>query len=107
VSSGERWIQAAALIVPIVVAWFAYRSATRANKITSDGADRTKLTDDLQEEVSALRVVVGETRQEADALRFRMRALNDYLDLCIAKMRREGIEPPPVPAMARHPWEGL
>ena len=102
----EQWIQIATVVVPIVAALLAYKSATKANRITADTADRTKLTDDLQEEVTALRAVVGATREEADALRFRMRALNDYLDLCLAVMRREGIDPPPVPAMARHPWEG-
>jgi cbb3-type cytochrome oxidase subunit 3 len=107
VSDGGWWVQAATLTVPIVVAWFAYRSATKANKITSDSAARLKLTDDLQEEVTALRAVVGETRHDADQVRYRLRALNEYLELCLATMRREGIEPPPVPAMARHPWEGL
>jgi hypothetical protein len=93
-------------VVPIVVAAFAYRSATKANKITADTTDRGKLTDDLQEEVARLRENVASANTEADNLRFRLRTLSDYANLCVATLRANGIEPPPVPVGSRHPWEG-
>lgn len=88
--------------VPTLIGgWFAFRQATRVQR----HADRAALTDDLQEEVRELRSVVGETRKEADQLRFRLRGAMEYLDLCMSTMRRNNIEPPPVPAIVRLPWE--
>lgn len=88
--------------VPTAVGgWFAFRQATKVQR----HADRLALTDDLQEEVAALRAVVNETRREADQLRFRLRGAMEYLDLCMTEMRRNGMEPPPVPAIVRFPWE--
>lgn len=101
----ELALQLAGALVPVVVAAFAYRAATKANRITAEAADRGKLTDDLQEEVSALRVVVSETRKDADQLRTRLRAAMEYLDQCMAVMRRSGVDPPPVPTLVRYPWE--
>lgn len=95
----------AALIagVPTTIGgWFAFRQATRVQR----HADRAALTDDLQEEVAALRSVVGEARKETDQLRHRLRGAMEYLDLCMSTMRRAGIEPPPVPSIIRYPWEG-
>lgn len=89
--------------VPTVIGgMFAFRQATRVQR----SHDQKGLTDDLQEEVAALRTSVAEGRKEADQLRFRLRAAMDYLDLCMSTMRRSGVEPPPVPAIVRHPWEG-
>lgn len=81
--------------------FFAFRQATRVAR----HADRAALTDDLQEEVAALRTAVSETRVEADQLRFRLRGAMEYLDLCMATMRRNNVEPPPVPAIVKFPWE--
>lgn len=89
--------------VPTFVAgWFAFRQATRVQR----HADRVALTDDLQEEVAALRSAVAEGRREADQLRFRLRGAMEYLDLCMSTMRRANVQPPPVPAIVRFPWEG-
>jgi hypothetical protein len=100
-------------VVPIVVATLAYRSATKANRITAEAnrttaetTDRGKLTDDLQEEVARLRENVASANAEADTLRFRLRTITEYADLCVSKLRAHGLEPPPVPAMTRYPWEG-
>lgn len=101
----ELAVQAAVGTVPIVVAALAYKSATKANKTTTDAQDRAAFTDDLQQEITELRTVVRETRQEADRLRSRLRAAVDYLDRCMAVMRQAGVEPPPVPALVRYPWE--
>jgi hypothetical protein len=102
----NEWIPLVVALVPAFAAVMAYRAATKANRITAESADRGKLTDDLQEEVAALRSVVGETRQEADQLRVRLRVAMEYLDLCWTTMRRNGVEPPPVPTLVRYPWEG-
>lgn len=95
----------AALIagVPTAIgARFAYRQATKVQQ----HADRAALTDDLQEEVAALRSAVGEARRETDQLRHRLRGAMEYMDLCMNTMRRNGIDPPPVPTIVRYPWEG-
>lgn len=96
-------VAAAIAGVPTLTAgWFAFRQATRVQRAT----DRSALTDDLQEEVRELRTVVKETRHEADQLRIRLRGAMEYLDVCMATMRRNNVQPPPVPAVVRHPWEG-
>lgn len=95
--------------VPTAVGgWFAFRQATRVQR----HADRAAFTDDLQEEVAALRAEVAEGRKEvaagrreADALRYRLRGAMEYMDLCMSTMRRNGMNPPPVPAIVRFPWE--
>ncbi|MUN41393.1 hypothetical protein [Actinomadura litoris] len=88
--------------VPALVAgWFAFRQATRVQK----HADRAALTDDLQEEVADLRKAVSEARKETDELRFRLRGAMDYLQLCMTVMRRNGVDPPPVPDLVKFPWE--
>lgn len=98
----QAGVAAAIAGVPTAVGgWFAFRQATRVQR----HADRAALTDDLQEEVAALRAAVAETRREADQLRFRLRGAMEYLDLCMSHMRRNAIEPPPVPAIVRFPWE--
>jgi hypothetical protein len=102
----EQWIQVVVAVVPILVAVVAYRSATKANKITAETADRGKLTDDLQEEVARLRENVASANSETDTLRFRLRTLTEYADRCVSILRAHGIEPPPVPVGSRHPWEG-
>jgi tRNA C32,U32 (ribose-2'-O)-methylase TrmJ len=98
--------QGALVLVSLLSGWFTYAQATKVARIAAEHTDRAALTDDLQEEVTALRVVVGETRTDADSLRLRLRLLMEYLDVCLALLRRHDIEPPPVPAMARRPWEG-
>lgn len=95
----------AALIAGVptgVGGWFAFRQATRVQR----HADRAALTDDLQEEVAALRSAVGEARTETDQLRHRLRGAMEYLDLCLKTMRQAGMDPPPVPSITRYPWEG-
>lgn len=101
----EQWIQVVGVLVPLLVGVFAYRQATKATKIQADTTDRGKLTDDLQEEVAALRSVMRETRQDADHLRVKLRSAMTYLELCMRTMRNSGIEPPPVPELIRYPWE--
>jgi hypothetical protein len=88
--------------VPALIGgWFAFRQATRVQR----HADRASLTDDLQEEVAELRKAVGEARRETDELRFRLRGAMEYLQLCMTVMRRNNVDPPPVPALVRFPWE--
>lgn len=101
----EHLIALAGLVVPIVVAFFAYKSATRANRITAEFADRGKLTDDLQEEVARLRQNMADATAQADNLRFKLRLLSDFAEACVAKLRQNNLEPPPVPAAVRRPWE--
>lgn len=95
-------VAAAIAGVPTLVGgWFAFRQATRVQK----HADRAALTDDLQEEVADLRKTVGEARKETDELRFRLRGAMEYLQLCMTVMRHNNVEPPPVPALVKFPWE--
>lgn len=109
----NEWIPLIVALVPAFAAVMAYRAATRANQTSAEAtraaaesAARGKFTDDLQEELKELRSVMSAARREADELRVRTRVLTDYLYECMAHMRRHGVEPPPVPAMVRLPWEG-
>jgi hypothetical protein len=81
--------------------WFAFRQATKVQR----SADRANLTDDLQDEVAALRAAVAEARKECDQLRYRLRGAMEYLDVCMAVMRRADLNPPQ-PSITVYPWEG-
>lgn len=84
---------------------FTARQNTVAARRTAETIDRGKLTDDLQEEVVRLRENTAAANAEVNDLRFKLRTLYEYADLCVAVLRRNNIEPPPVPAAVRHPWE--
>lgn len=90
-----------AAVPTLVAGWFAFRQATRVQK----GTDRAALTDDLQEEVGELRTEVRAARRETDELRVKLRGAMEYLELCMSSMRRQGLEPPPMPALVKFPWE--
>lgn len=78
-------------------------TATReAAEVTAQG----QLTDDQREEITRLSADLRTARSEMDELRFKVRTITEYAELCIKKMRRAGLDPPPVPVAIRHPWEG-
>lgn len=93
------------IIVAVIAGRFAFRQSTRVQEIASEQTAQGKLTDDLQEEVKELRTDQKDSNKEIKELRFQVRTLTDYVYTCVALMRRHDIEPPPVPAAVRFPWE--
>lgn len=77
-------------------------AAREQAEVTAQG----QLTDDQREEITRLTTDLRTARAEMDELRFKVRTIAEYAELCIKTMRRAGLEPPPVPVAVRHPWEG-
>lgn len=78
-------------------------TATREQaEVTAQG----QLTDDQREEITRLSTDLRAARLEMDEVRYKLRVIIEYADLCVAMLRRHDIEPPEVPVAIRRPWEG-
>lgn len=81
----------------IVAAWFAYRSSTRAARVSAHATERENDREDFTVIVDNLRTDLDSTRTELREARADIRVLVGWMRLAIPLMRQHDITPPPVP----------
>lgn len=105
----SEWATVAVAVVgsmgTITGAVAAARSAIKVGRITAERDDRIADREDFNVITGALRTDLEDVRTELRETRAQLRAAVNYIQALTTELRRNDIQPPPLPVRSSFPWE--